>query len=336
MDSPKPPVLSQFPCWMELLQERTGEAVNALQSIPGVRGLILGGSIGRGQPWPISDIDILPIIEPECGTEEEVENQRAALVEWWSYSVRPQSLDVGRLRFSPKEAVEVTVAGLSSGPEKMADQRWFHGVDKAYNGKIVADHDGLAHSLLDWINTVRFDEATVRARIDQLWMRVDSARQRLTKAMAENDRDSATLALRATAGPLSTILLESWGTRIGSMSRSSTLFERIADAQDASSIADRLAFLNGTRKEDALQKMKSAPLWLRERVNITFAARQEVGENVTKDENARDQIAAFAILVTRRRPKPWGDWVGVPDPLLEDKLEELDEVISLVQERTRN
>ena len=218
----------------------------------------------------------------------------------------------------------------------MEDTRWFHGVDKAYGGRVAADSDGLAQSLLDWINEVRFDEATITARIDQLWRNVGSARQRLTNALAENDRDSATLALRAAAGPLSTILLESWRTRVGSMSRSRTLFERVADSQGATAIADRLAFLLDIRKEDALQKMNCAPLWLRERVNITFAARLDAGEEVTEEENARDQIAAFSILVARRRPKPWGEWVGVPDQLLDEKLEDLEEVVSLVQERTGN
>ena len=52
--------------------------------------------------------------------------------------------------------------------------------------------------------------------------------------------------------------------------------------------------------------------------------RLEIGEEVTEAESARDQIAAFAVLVPRHRPKPWGDWLGLPDPELAEKLAELD------------
>ena len=42
--------------WQRLLEERVDEAVAALSAVPGVRGLVLGGSVGRGEPWPLSDI----------------------------------------------------------------------------------------------------------------------------------------------------------------------------------------------------------------------------------------------------------------------------------------
>jgi hypothetical protein len=46
--------LGGAPVWM-------AEAVAVLGSVPEVRGLIVGGSMGRGDPWPLSDIDVLPI-----------------------------------------------------------------------------------------------------------------------------------------------------------------------------------------------------------------------------------------------------------------------------------
>ena len=37
--------------WRQLLTERTEEAISKLGEVPGVQGLVLGGSIGRGEPW---------------------------------------------------------------------------------------------------------------------------------------------------------------------------------------------------------------------------------------------------------------------------------------------
>jgi hypothetical protein len=53
-----------------------------------------------------------------------------------------------------------------------------------------------------------------------------------------------------------------------------------------------------------------------------------VGEAVTAEKNARDQVAAFAVHVTRRRARPWGDWVGVPARDLQQKLEALDALMT--------
>ena len=47
--------------WELILQERTVEAIERIASVPGVAGVILGGSVGRGMAWPISDIDLIYI-----------------------------------------------------------------------------------------------------------------------------------------------------------------------------------------------------------------------------------------------------------------------------------
>jgi hypothetical protein len=55
-----------------------------------------------------------------------------------------------------------------------------------------------------------------------------------------------------------------------------------------------------------------------------------VGENVTEAENARDQIAAFSVHVSRRRPELWGDWMGVPAPRLADQLAMLSDLLAVL------
>lgn len=43
--------------WQELLDERLEESIDEPRSVRGVCGLVVGGSVGRGQAWPLSDID---------------------------------------------------------------------------------------------------------------------------------------------------------------------------------------------------------------------------------------------------------------------------------------
>jgi hypothetical protein len=316
-----------FHHWRELLAERVEEAIAELGLVAGVRGLVVGGSTGRGAPWPLSDIDILPIVAIDADAGAKLEQRRSFLVDWWAASARAQTLDVGWLRFTDQEAEQAISWSPADAARKMLDRRWFHGLDKAYGGRGAADPDGLADAFVTWVNKVRFDPVVVSARVAQWWAQVDSARNRALDAVRADDSIVATLALREAARALRLVLVEGWGERLGSMGREWTRFEQMAREHDAEELAMRIADLVEARSEDALQRGEKAPVWLQARIALAFAARQEIGEHVTIAENARDQLAAFAVHVPRYRPQPWGEWICVPDPKLDSKLVELDELI---------
>lgn len=114
------------------------------------------------------------------------------------------------------------------------------------------------------------------------------------------------------------------------MGREWTRFERMAQARGAQSLAGRLAALANARPDDALSRAEHAPAWLQERIDLAYAARQAIGERVTVAENARDQLAAFAVHVPKRTAPPWGAWLGVPARDLERRLAELDALIATI------
>jgi hypothetical protein len=172
--------------WRELLDERLAEAVAELGRVQGVRGLIVGGSLGRGDPWPLSDIDLVPIYADSAGSPDpaaeagrqappveparEVGWRQALLVDWWAASGRAQTLDVGWLAFTDREVLEAVDSGPVEAAARMPDRRWLHGTDKACGGRAAVDPDGLARAFVDWVNRVRFDPLAVAARA-RLWWR---------------------------------------------------------------------------------------------------------------------------------------------------------------------
>jgi predicted nucleotidyltransferase len=315
--------------WKQLLDERLQEAVTVLGQTPGLHGLIVAGSVGRGEPWPMSDIDLLPIYDDATDPEEsaaQLDQQRAALVDWWTGSGRAQALDIGWLAFTTTEIRDAITAGPDHAVNRIAEPRWFHGIDKAYGGHAADPQDELGNGFTEWIRTVRFHPAVVAARIN-IWQ------QQATQALAEatrthtDDPANATHQLRVSARALRMVLLERWGERLGSLGREWTRFERMAEHHGQQALAARIAVLASADPASAEQRARSAPAWLQERIDLSYTARIAVGEDVSWAQNARDQIAAFTDLVSRR-PHFRGPWIATPDPALDAHLAELREVIT--------
>ena len=298
--------------------------------MPGVRGLVLAGSIGRGEPWPLSDIDMLPISAEGIDTEAQIAHRQASLVDWWAASARAQTLDVGWLRFTDQEVTQAIGLKPAEAAQLMSDRRWLHGTDKAYGGRGAADPDGLAEAFAQWATKIRFEPLVVAARVKQWKTQVVDARERAIQAISCNNPVEATLGIREAARALRLVLLESWGERLGSMGREWTRFERMASAHGARHIASQLAALADAQPEDALRRARSAPAWLQERIDLAYAGRMAIGETVTPEQNARDQLAAFAVHVPKRTVQPWGAWMILPADNLEERLATLDMLITMI------
>lgn len=315
--------------WKQLLDERLHEAITVLGQTPGVHGLIVAGSVGRGEPWPMSDIDLLPIYDDSTDPEEsaaQLDQRRAELVDWWTGSGRAQALDVGWLAFTTTEIRDAVATGPDHAVTRIAEPRWFHGIDKAYGGHAANPEDELGNEFAAWIRTVRFHPAVVAARIDIWHRQATDALAEATQAHTE-DPTNATHLLRVSARALRLVLIERWGERLGSLGREWTRFERMAERHGQRALAARIAALASADPTAAEQRAKLAPAWLRERIDLSYAARIAVGEDVSWAENARDQIAAFTDLVSRR-PDFRGPWIATPDPALDAHLAELRELIT--------
>ena len=130
--------------WKQLLDERLHEAITVLGQTPGLHGLIVAGSVGRGEPWPMSDIDLLPIYDDSTDPAEsatQLDQRRAALVDWWTGSGRAQALDIGWLAFTTTEIRDAVTAGPEHAVARITEPRWFHGIDKAYGDTPPTGYD---------------------------------------------------------------------------------------------------------------------------------------------------------------------------------------------------
>jgi hypothetical protein len=281
--------------WRDTLGRRLAEAVGLLGSIEGVTGVIVGGGVDRDEVWPLSDVDVVIVYDDDVrdAAAAELARRRAGIDDFWGWAGVSGSLDLGALWFTESEAASVVEAGSAGLVARMADPRWFQAMDTAYGGRVDLGRREVVAELSELFTSARFAADVVGARIAR-W------KEMATEAVAALDTVAA-------AEAMIDLCTEHWGGRTGSPSRRWTSFEAFAGRHGRRHVAEIILASRGARVDDAAPRLAVAPWWLRHRIDAALTARRSVGEDVTPEQNARDQIVAFAHLWRRRGlpPQPW-------------------------------
>jgi hypothetical protein len=223
----------------------------------------------------------------------ELARRRDAIDDFWGWA------DLGALAFTESEAATAVDAGSAGLVARVADSRWFSAMDRAYGGRVELGRRAVVAELSQLFTSARFADDVVAARLGR-W------RQMATEALARSDTVDA-------AEAMIDLCTERWGGRSGAPSRRWTSFETFAGELGRGHVAEIILASRGARVDDALPRLAVAPWWLHRRIDSALAARRSVGEPVTPEQNARDQLVAFAHLWCRRGlpPQPWTEPVDV-------------------------
>lgn len=300
--------------WEAVLRERADGAIATLSRVPGVCGLVLGGSLGSGEPWPLSDIDILPIYEDTSSTEaqEEVARGWVELTARWEEEGWQTGLDVGVLAFTRRDVLDAIQLSPSESLHLLADSRWYHSLDKGLGGRAAYDPDGLAAALVGWFAATRFSPAVVAARLARQRRNIDEAYGALLASIANGDPLAGTKALRAGVESARTWLMEGWGERDNSFARFGTRFERAAQRRGCGDLIGTLNALSALDDQAVQRRMGAAPDAVRERHERSWRARKAIGEAVTEVQDARDVLRVFSYYELRDATAlPLSEWLGV-------------------------
>ena len=199
--------------WELTLQKRTVEAIERIASAPSVAGVILGGSIGRGVAWPLSDIDLIYIASREADSSlpKTVDELALAITREWARDTWPTSVDAGRLHFTAYEADDL-IKGKRHLDELMADERTFHATDKSHLGQSVhASEDCDTPAFVVLLSDSRFNPSVVQARQIERVRRVTALAQRVQSYLEAGRLIEAGISIQELVRVTVPYLMERWG-----------------------------------------------------------------------------------------------------------------------------
>jgi len=300
--------------WESILMHRVAEAVESCAEVEGVCGLVLAGSVGRSEQWPLSDIDLLPIYDDGQveAARAEIERRRVELVAHWATEGWWTGLDIGKLMFTRDELARKLAPSGPNNVGLLQDDRWYYSLDKGYRGRAVHDPSGLAGVLAKWFTEHRFSPPVVQWRLTRTQREVQKSHQHIRTFIGKHDPQKAANEIRFAAKWLQAYQLERWGERDTSQGRIGTRFERLAIARNKPELVDALRVLNDLNDAAVEQRMAEAPDWVWERHDRSWTARRHVGEHVSRLQDARDSLRVCALYeMGRPLQRPFPNWLGI-------------------------
>ncbi len=295
--------------WEHILQVRTVEAIERIASVPGVAGVILGGSVGRGTAWPLSDIDLIYITtrEADNGLPESVDELSLSITGEWTRDSWRTSVDAGRLHFTADEADDL-IKGKRNQDELMANERIFHATDKSHLGQSVhtsEDCDTPAFVVL--LSDGRFDPSVVRARQIERVRRATGLAHRAKSHLEAGRLIEAGISVQELSRLTIPFLMEKWGHGDRSFGRVFTRFCVLAREHDEEGIANRLIRLFSLTADEVEARYAKAPAHVVERHITSYPSRLAVGEEITELDDRRDVLYAFTWYAVRNGET--GSWL---------------------------
>jgi predicted nucleotidyltransferase len=302
--------------WEAILARRVEETRTTFRTVDGLHGLVLAGSVGRGDPWPLSDIDLLPIYADDAldAAAADIDRRRRVLLARWIEEGWWTGLDIGRLRFTRSEVERVLEADEAVVPEVLGEDRWYYSLDKGYGGRALLDPAGPATALAAWFTSRRFQPQVIAFRLDRAQHEVRTAQRRCAEAVHAHDLVTATMQLREAVKWLQTWHLEQWGHRDTSLGRLGTRFAVLARAHGAAPLVETLHDLSDLDAASVWRRLETAPEWVWERHDRSWRARRHVGEPIERLDDARDTLRVCSLYGIRQVTEPpYPSWLAIPD-----------------------
>ena len=306
--------------WRERVARVCEEECAHFTRLAYVKGLAVIGSVGRNDPWPLSDVDLLVVAERVGGkhpnaavrAEEQERNDRlhaagiANDVEASIWTVTPEEIE-------PALAGDVSPMLGKVGELPWA---WSGFLVKAHGGTMVADSAGRVTRFIE-----RCDQIVFRSKFLSLWRQqtiddMESRRADIGDLMASGQWSTASLWLMRMAHEITTPLYLSWGRVPQSISRCVSRFLSAAGESGRKEVGQWFLDAVRLRPEHMQARFDGLPPAGTTERDRLLAIRIGSGEDVDEITVTRDLLHVRFWVDVARSPhlgNPFPKWTGVTD-----------------------
>ena len=285
--------------WRGRLERLARDEGERFTRLPGVLGVALIGTVPRGMAWPLSDVDILTVVEPEHGAEtearvcaEETRSNRRLAEERVPNEVEARFWVRRADRLRSANATEDGLFEFLARPHQAGI------VFKAPGGRVVADFDGQVCAFIGRCERIVFGRRFVRMCVDDE-VRAESARLEVASELARAGECVAANALALLAAHEMTAALHlRWRALPESISRAVTRLVRLAEAHEAR-VGEAFLTASGLSEEETWRRFAAAPPWAARERDVLLAVRRGAGEDVDELDVTRDLLHVTSYLAAR-------------------------------------
>ncbi len=302
--------------WRERIARVEAQETAHFGSLPYVKGLAVIGSVGRGTPWPISDVDLLVVADFWGGEDPEslIRREEEERIRRLHAAGIPNDVEAGNWVLLTKDVRAAAEADEDALFDMVDHPHWIGIVIKSEGARVALDFDGYVTQFISRCNRIlwtdRFVKLWLRQAIDDAEERVEGAR----RCLREGDTAAASLDLILAAHGMTGPMYSLWRKLPESISRGVTRFLMAAEEMGEQEIASHFlsaARLNGDEVGERFAA--TPPAGQRER-DVWLAVRRGNGEALDELGATRDLLHIslwVAVMLDRSLSAPYPLWTGV-------------------------
>ncbi len=285
--------------WRGRLERLAFDEGERFVRLPGVLGVALIGTVPRGSVWPLSDVDILTVVDQRHGAEVEARvcaEETRCNRRLWAERV-PNEVEA---RYFVRRADRLRSANTGDDPlfEFLARPRQAGIAFKVPGGRILADFEGQTGAFIRRCERFVFGRRFLRLMVDDnipvLESRLDAA-----SALARGGNYAAANALTLVAVQDVTAALHLlWGALPESISRAVTRLRNAAKAP-AEWVGEAFLTAIGLSEDETWRRFAAAPAWATQEQDVLLAVRRGAGEDIDELDATRDLLHVTSYLAAR-------------------------------------
>ena len=286
-----------------------------LAQLPYVKGLAVIGSVGRGSPWPLSDIDLLAVADEwqDRDPEELIRQGEHRRNDRLHRQGIPNVIEPSEWVVLGRELADAASESGEAFLSRLEHPHWLGIVIKAEGGRAVYDPDGHVRAFLRRCNDTFYTD-----RLVQLWLhKVVTYCGKLLAAAEEHLQDGENMPasldiLRTTYQQLPAGAYAVWRKVAQSSARSVTRFLTAATEAQERTIQELYLAASRLEERTVWERFDTVPPEGRQMRDLMWEIRRGAGEELDELAVTRDtlNLSLWETVITRSSDGPRPAWTG--------------------------